>query len=131
MRFISACGGKGSSFKPVSCSTHSPSLLRHTPSHEARKITPIGTPVTELLSIEFLQALTGRKTRKKMQEWLRAEGFVFRVGADGYPRVDVDHYRQRMHSSESTHPRPKPRLDALREYVSSRRSKPGHPPNDS
>ena len=87
--------------------------------------------MTELLSVEFLQALTGRKTRKKMQEWLRAEGFVFRVGADGYPRVDVDHYRQRMHSSESTQPRPKPRLDALRQYINSRRSKLRQPSNDS
>jgi hypothetical protein len=49
-----------------------------------------------LLSTEFLQQLTGRKSPKLMIDWLRNEGFVFRVGADGYPKVEEEHYLEVM-----------------------------------
>jgi len=39
------------------------------------------------LSRAELQELTGFKYASKQIEWLRAEAFVFRVGADGYARV--------------------------------------------
>ena len=39
------------------------------------------------LTRDELQELTGFKYPSKQIEWLRAEGFIFRVAADGHPRV--------------------------------------------
>lgn len=53
--------------------------------------------VTDLLLSEAdLQALTGYARPGKQIDWLRREGFTFRVGADGHPRVDRAHYLKMM-----------------------------------
>lgn len=43
-----------------------------------------------------LHDLTGYRMPKQQIAWLRANGFVFRVAADGYPRVDRGHYLRVM-----------------------------------
>jgi len=40
--------------------------------------------------------LTGYKKPSKQLSWLRGQGFIFRVAADGYPRVDRTHYLKLM-----------------------------------
>jgi hypothetical protein len=49
-----------------------------------------------VLSAAELYALTGYQMPKYQIKWLLAEGFKHRVGADGHPRVDRDHYRKVM-----------------------------------
>ena len=43
-----------------------------------------------------LHDLTGYIKPGKQLAWLRGEGFIFRVAADGYPRVDRSHYLKVM-----------------------------------
>ncbi len=52
------------------------------------------------LSIAELQELTGARTRPKMIGILRDWGLTFRVGADGWPTVDREHYRNVMGAAE-------------------------------
>jgi len=49
-----------------------------------------------LLTPDDLQSLTGFIRPSKQIEWLRREGFTFRVAADGHPRVDRAHYLKMM-----------------------------------
>lgn len=55
-----------------------------------------GPAVTLLLSDTDLHALTGFIRPRKQIEWLQREGFMFRVAADGHPRVDRAHYLKMM-----------------------------------
>lgn len=52
--------------------------------------------MTLLLDNTELLALTGFVRPAKQIDWLRREGFTFRIGADGYPRVDRAHYLKVM-----------------------------------
>lgn len=49
-----------------------------------------------LLTPADLRELTGFSRPSKQIEWLRREGFTFRVAADGHPRVDRAHYLKLM-----------------------------------
>lgn len=49
-----------------------------------------------LLSIAELVALTGYRRRGCIIRWLSQNGFAFRVGADGYPRVLEEHVRSQL-----------------------------------
>jgi hypothetical protein len=48
------------------------------------------------LSNEELHSLTGYQKPSRQIAWLRAEGFIFRIAADGHPRVDRSHYMKLM-----------------------------------
>ena len=48
------------------------------------------------LTAEDLQSLTGFTRPSKQIEWLRGQGFEFRVAADGHPRVLRDHVLRLM-----------------------------------
>jgi hypothetical protein len=54
--------------------------------------------VTLLLTREEILCLTGYKMPARQLKWLEAQGFVYRVGADGHPRVDRTHYERMMGS---------------------------------
>lgn len=54
---------------------------------------------TPLLTNNDLRALTGYVRPSSQIAWLRANGFVFRVAADGHPRVDRAHYERVMGAS--------------------------------
>jgi len=47
-----------------------------------------------------------------MIRWLRENGFVFTVAADGYPRLLVEHVRTRL-TGERVRKRTEPDLSAL------------------
>lgn len=44
------------------------------------------------LSRAQLEEVSGYRQKSRIAQWLRQNGFNFRVGADGWPRVDKDHY---------------------------------------
>jgi hypothetical protein len=69
--------------------------------------------MTLCLTEEELIQLTGKRQGKGMAHWLRENEFVFKMGADGIPRVDRDHYRRKMDSLTTKAPRG-PRLHGLR-----------------
>ena len=48
------------------------------------------------LSDAELEHLTGTKQPRKMIEWLRGEGFTFRVDRNGYPVVLAEHVAELM-----------------------------------
>lgn len=79
------------------------------------------------LSLAELIMLTGYKRRACMIRWLQSNGFSFRVGADGYPRVLDDHARSLL-SGMATKPRNTPNLDALKDYQGGRH---GTPPKNT
>jgi len=54
------------------------------------------------LSEDDLHELTGFQKPKKQIEWLRAQGFIFRIAGDGHPRVDRSHYLKLMGGSADT-----------------------------
>jgi hypothetical protein len=66
------------------------------------------------LTIAELVRLTGYKRRGCMARWLRDNGFAFRIGADGYPRVLEDHVRLLL-SGMVVKPRNTPNLAALKQ----------------
>jgi hypothetical protein len=43
-----------------------------------------------------LRELTGKRRPTSIVQWLRQNGFTFRISADGYPRVDRQHYLKMM-----------------------------------
>lgn len=49
-----------------------------------------------VLSAQEISDLTGYHKPGRQIAWLRAEGFTFRIAADGYPRVDRSHYLRLM-----------------------------------
>ena len=68
------------------------------------------------LTIAELVRLTGYKRRGCMIRWLAANGFLFRIGADGYPRVLEEHVRQQM-SGAVPKARNMPNLGALKQLM--------------
>lgn len=65
------------------------------------------------LSVAELVILTGYKRRSCMIRWLRENGFVFRIGADGLPKVLEEHVRLQL-SGIVTKPRNLPNFAALK-----------------
>lgn len=55
-----------------------------------------------LLQRSDLVALSGYKQPAAIKRWLQANGFVFVVGIDGWPRVAASQYEQRMNGSVAT-----------------------------
>lgn len=51
------------------------------------------------LSKAELLEVSGYRRPSSVSTWLRKNGFNFRVGADGWPRVDREHYHAVMGSS--------------------------------
>lgn len=49
-----------------------------------------------LLTHSEIIELTGYRMPSKQVKWLRLQGFIFRVAADGYPRIDRSHYLKLM-----------------------------------
>ncbi len=66
------------------------------------------------LSLSELVALTGYKRRGCMIRWLQANGFIFRVAADGYPRVLDEHVKMQLSGIGSTR-RNTPNFKALKQ----------------
>lgn len=56
----------------------------------------VSQAVPLFLTAEELRDLTGYKKPGYQIIWLRGQGFIFRVAADGYPRVDRSHYLKLM-----------------------------------
>jgi hypothetical protein len=48
------------------------------------------------LSPDELRKITGSPQPSKQVAWLKEQGFVFRIGYDGHPKVEREHYRQMM-----------------------------------
>jgi hypothetical protein len=48
------------------------------------------------LSRAELLEVSGFRRKTRISKWLRQNGFVFVVAADGWPRVDGQHYHARM-----------------------------------
>lgn len=68
-----------------------------------------------ILTDSYLQELTGYARPSKQIEWLRREGFTFRIAGDGHPRVDFDHYQKMMGAvSGSARKRTEPDFSSLR-----------------
>lgn len=65
------------------------------------------------LTEDELIGLTGKRQGKGMARWLKENDFVFKMGADGLPRVDRDHYRDVMSAKHHKVPRG-PRLHGLK-----------------
>lgn len=65
------------------------------------------------LSDTELEQLTGTKQPRKMIEWLRGEGFTFRVDRNGYPVVLAEHVAEVMggRSSARSKERMKPAVN--------------------
>ena len=48
------------------------------------------------LSVEELRELSGYYQRRKVNHWLRKNGFSFRLARNGWARVDREHYHEVM-----------------------------------
>lgn len=49
-----------------------------------------------LLDRDDLYRLTDRKTRSGVVQWLKARGWVYELGATGWPKVSADYARVRL-----------------------------------
>lgn len=68
------------------------------------------------LSRAELEEVSGYLQKSRISKWLRQNGFTFRVGADGWPRVDRHHYQMIMGTgSPKTLTVSKPNVGALME----------------
>ncbi len=68
------------------------------------------------LTANDLHELTGYRKPCKQIAWLRAQGFMFRVAADGPPRVDRNHYLKVMGAhSEGARQKTVPDFEPLRQ----------------
>lgn len=56
-----------------------------------------------------LHELTGYQRPAAIRRWLAAHGYLFEVGADGWPRVMTDAIRARLLGPQSIQ-KPEPRL---------------------
>jgi hypothetical protein len=63
------------------------------------------------LTASELFDLTGYKIPSKQKAWLQGQGFIFRVAADGRPRVDRSHYLKLMGGAAEVAQYPKTRPD--------------------
>jgi hypothetical protein len=77
------------------------------------------------LTREQLKAITGGKRPKEIIQWLRTEGFTFRVDLNGWPIVHPDHYAQMLGVRPVPVGRPKAgvNLDHLKRFVEARDAK--------
>lgn len=66
-----------------------------------------------LMTTEELANLTGFVRPSKQIEWLRAEGFTFRVGADGHPKVATEHCLKLLGAAESGRRKTEPNWSSL------------------
>lgn len=73
-----------------------------------------------ILTQHELVELTGYLQPGKQNEWLRLQGFTFRVAADGRPRVDRSHYLKLMGggSNESMRTKTQPNFCSLENSLS-------------
>lgn len=72
-------------------------------------------PASLCLTRDELSELTGRRTRPAMIKTLHQMGLAFRVGGDGWPRVDRGYYAQTMRGETMrTKRRAEPRYEALK-----------------
>ena len=68
------------------------------------------------LSRMELLDVSGFRRPSSVSKWLRQNGFVFVVAADGWPRVDTEHFHARMGSaSPRTLKKSEPNMKALME----------------
>jgi hypothetical protein len=69
------------------------------------------------LADEDLATLTGFARPSKQIEWLRREGFEFRVAADGHPRVLRDHVLRLMGVDVAAKRKTSPDFTSLRKVA--------------
>jgi len=70
------------------------------------------------LDTEELHALTGYQKPGRQINWLRTQGFTFRIAADGHPRVDRSHYLKLMGGTgESQHKKTEPNFGCLLKFA--------------
>ena len=68
------------------------------------------------LTRQELLEISGFRRPSSVVKWLRQNGFVFVVAADGWPRIDRQHYHTRMGISTSkTLTKSEPNIKALME----------------
>lgn len=68
--------------------------------------------------------MSGFRRPSSVSKWLRQNGFVFVVAADGWPRVDRQHYHARMGiSAPKTLRKSEPNMQALMETQSGTQKK--------
>jgi hypothetical protein len=48
-----------------------------------------------------IQQLTGYKTPAAQTRWLQDNGFLFKIGADGYPRIMISEVEYHMNHSSN------------------------------
>jgi hypothetical protein len=66
------------------------------------------------LTAEELHDLTGYRKPGRQIDWLRSQGFTFRIASDGYPRVDRSHYLRLMGGMvEAQHKKTEPDFGGL------------------
>lgn len=71
--------------------------------------------MTTFLTHPEIIELTGFKKPSKQISWLRQQGFVFRVAADGYPRIDRSHYLKLMGGyNNNIQPKTEPNFNSLK-----------------
>ena len=64
------------------------------------------------LTSDNIRALTGRKRYTAQAKWLRNNGFIYRIAADGSPRVLISHVEKVM-GGGAKEIRSKPNFDAI------------------
>ncbi len=71
------------------------------------------------LTADELRTLTGYQKPAKQIAWLRSQGFILRVAADGHPRVDRSHYLKVMGGTAETgqHKKTEPNFGPLLQLV--------------
>lgn len=71
--------------------------------------------VSLCLTLNELHELTGKRTRPAMARVLRQMGLEFRIGGDGWPRVDREHYAKIMSGAAARRTRrAEPRYEAVK-----------------
>ena len=68
-----------------------------------------------LATADQLAELTGYKRISRQVEWLRSEGFIFRIGGDGRPKVLISEIECKMCQSygKIQYKRPDINIDAI------------------
>jgi hypothetical protein len=65
------------------------------------------------LSRDELHEITGYRQAKRIASWLLTQGFTFRLGGDGWPRVAREEYRRVMCGESKSRKRTAPDFSAL------------------
>lgn len=71
------------------------------------------TPLPLVLSIEEMQQVSRCKQPARMIRWFRENGFVLKVGLDGYPVISRQHFEKVMGGLASGRPRTEPKRPEL------------------